>query len=83
MRKLSLLLLLMFAASGVVCVAPIANAASTGLDFPSNDVTTSVRFRFSNPQNIGLPQYGPNGSGVTYVWKVFPRHQNGYYTTFF
>ncbi len=42
-----------------------------------------MRFRFSNPQDIGLPIYGPNGAGVTYIWRAYPRQQNGYYTAFF
>jgi len=82
-KKSTLRLLMLFVVFVCVHGLPSTGAASTGLDFPSNNVTTSVRFKFANPQNIGLPQYGPNGRGVTYIWKVFPRQQNGYYTTFF
>ena len=57
---------------------------TTGLDFPgSASVSTTMRFQFSNPQHNGLPAYGPNGKGVTYIWKAYPRQQPGYYTTFF
>jgi hypothetical protein len=57
---------------------------TTGLDFPgSASVSTTMRFRFSNPQKHDLPIYGPNGTGVTYIWKAYPRKQSGYYTTFF
>jgi Concanavalin A-like lectin/glucanases superfamily len=46
-----------------------------GLDFQGSASTTgTVRFRFTNPLAI-YP--------ATYVWKVRPRHQLGYYTTFF
>jgi len=64
--------------------APQAQTAVTGLDFPgSAAVATTMRFRFANPQNDGLPIYGPGGAGVTYIWRAFPRQQSGYYTTFF
>jgi hypothetical protein len=43
-------------------------SAITGLDFPGTAVKT-IRFRFSNPQNNGLPIYGPSGNGVTYIWR--------------
>jgi len=56
----------------------------TGLDFPgSNDGSSTVRFKFVNPQDNGLPIYGPGGAGVTYIWRAYPRRQPGYYTTFF
>jgi hypothetical protein len=49
--------------------------ASTGLDFRGNASTTAtLRFRFTNPLAI-YP--------ATYIWKLFPRRQAGYYTTFF
>ena len=36
----------------------------TGLDFPgSAGATTTMRFKFANPQNNGLPIYGPGGTG--------------------
>ncbi|TKB65202.1 MAG: hypothetical protein E8D47_08735, partial [Nitrospira sp.] len=58
--------------------------SGTGLDFPgSAAVSTTMRFRFMNPQNIGLPIYGPGGVGVTYIWRAYPRQQSGYYTAFF
>jgi hypothetical protein len=62
----------------------IASNRTMGLDFPgSASVSTTIRFQFINPQNRGLPIYGPRGRGVTYIWKVYPRQQHGYYTTFF
>ena len=46
-----------------------------GLDFPgSAAVTTTMRFRFFNPLAI-FP--------ATYIWRAYPRQQNGYYTAFF
>jgi len=46
-----------------------------GLDFQGNASTSkTVRFRFTNPLAI-YP--------ATYIWRVRPRQQNGYYTTFF
>jgi len=49
--------------------------ADTGLDFPGSAATeATVRLRFRNPLAI-YP--------ATYIWRVFPRLQDGYYTTFF
>ncbi|MCL4720802.1 MAG: hypothetical protein KJ041_02385, partial [Gammaproteobacteria bacterium] len=49
--------------------------ATTGLDFQGSASTTAtVRFRFSSPLSI-YP--------ATYIWRVRPRQQNGYYTAFF
>ena len=59
---------------------------STGLDFPGSDAvpnSTTMRFKFTNPQNNGLPIYGPGGNGLTYIWRAYPRQQSGYYTAFF
>jgi hypothetical protein len=61
-----------------------AQSGITGLDFPgSAGVSNTMRFRFSNPQNNGLPIYGPGGNGITYIWRAFPRQQVSYYTAFF
>ena len=47
----------------------------TGLDFQGSAATTgTVRFRFTNPLAI-YP--------ATYIWRVKPRQQSGYYTAFF
>jgi hypothetical protein len=57
--------------------APPAPGASvvTGLDFPgSAAVATTMRFRFLNP-----PAIYP----ATYIWRAFPRQQDGFYTAFF
>ena len=57
-----------------------------GLDFPTNTAVadgSTVRFKFTDPHLNGLPIYGPGGAGVTYVFKVRPKQQTGYYTTFF
>lgn len=62
------------------------SASDTGLEFPSNpDIAngSTVRFKFTNPQTRGLPIYGPGGTGVTYIFRVYPKQQSGYYTTFF
>lgn len=60
--------------------------ANFGLEFPRNDQVPdgqTVRFKFTNPHTSGLPIYGPGGNGVTYIFKVRPKQQTGYYTTFF
>ena len=61
------------------------STSQTGLDFPSNSQPPNgfVAFQFLNPQNNGLPIWGPSGQGVTYIWKHRPRQQSGYYVTFF
>jgi len=64
--------------------ANVLQAAETGLDFPSNGDAPAdafVAFQFLNPQNNGLPIWGPSGQGVTYIWKYRPRQQTGYYAT--
>lgn len=54
-----------------------SSGAATGLDFPSNGETSQdVRFRFTGASL--LPMYP-----ATYIWRVRPRQQSGYYTTFF
>lgn len=61
-----------------------ADAQTTGLDFPgSAAVDSTMRFKFENPHTNGLPIYGPDGQGVTYIWRAYPRQQAGYYTAFF
>lgn len=63
----------------------------TGLDFPGSAAVTSapgpyprtMRFKFTDPHVNGLPIYGPNNAGVTYIWRAYPRQQPGYYTAFF
>jgi len=54
----------------------VSNSSTlAGLDFPgSAATTTTVRFKFTNP----LPAYP-----ATYIWRAYPRQQNGYYTAFF
>jgi len=59
--------------------------AFNGLKFPSNGdepVDAFVAFQFDNPQNDGLPIWGPNKQGVSYIWEYFPIQQRGYYVTF-
>jgi hypothetical protein len=41
-----------------------------------------VAIQFPDPHLSGLPIWGPNGGGVTYIWKYRPRQQAGYYVTF-
>ncbi len=63
-----------------------APVPETGLDFPGSAAVPNnqtMRFRFTNPQSNGLPIYGPGGTGVTYIWRAYPRQQSGYYTAFF
>lgn len=64
----------------------IALAENTGLDIPRNDEVPdgqTVRFKFANRHTGGLPIYGPNGIGVTYILRVRLREQTDYCTTFF
>jgi hypothetical protein len=70
---------------GVILLsASYVQAQVTGLDFPgSASVNTTIRFKFSTPQDNGLPIYGPRGAGVTYIWRAYPRQQAGYYTALF
>lgn len=54
------------------------------LRFPSNisgsDTTAPfVAIQYSTPQSNGLPIWGPADAGCTYVWKVKPHQQTGYY----
>jgi hypothetical protein len=67
-----------------VLLPSVVLGQNTGLDFPgSENVPTTMRFRFVDPHLKGLPIWGPGGRGVTYVWRAYPRQQTGYYTTFF
>ena len=73
-------------AFGLVGFLTVPAWADTGLEFPRNDQVPdgeTVRFKFTNPHQNGLPIYGPGGAGVTYIFKVRPKQQTGYYTTFF
>jgi len=61
-----------------------ASAQEYGLDFPGTEsAESSISFQFVDPHLNGLPMWGPEGRGVTYIWKAFPRNQSGYFTTFF
>jgi hypothetical protein len=70
-------------ASSSVTVGVTGANAKTGLDFPSNGNGSNafVAFQFLNPQDKGLPIWGPNGAGATYLWRVKLRQQTGYYVT--
>ena len=70
--------------SSKLTISVVSAPTITGLNFPSNGDSPStafVAFQFLNPQNQGLPIWGPNGAGVTYIWKYKPRQQLGYYVT--
>lgn len=56
------------------------------LDFPSNvsgadQAAPFVALQFDDPHLHGLPFDGPDGAGVTYMWRVRQRAQTGYYVT--
>jgi hypothetical protein len=56
------------------------------LDFPSNvtgddQAAPLVALQYADPQRDGLPFAGPEGRGVTYLWRVNQRAQTGYYVT--
>jgi hypothetical protein len=58
---------------------------TSGLDFPSNGdepADAFVAFQFLAPGTLGMPIWGPNDQGATYMWKYRPRQQTGYYVTF-
>jgi hypothetical protein len=58
-------------------------SSQTGLTFPSNGdspVDAFVAFQFLNPHLDGMPIWGPNGQGTTFIWKCKYRAQAGYYT---
>lgn len=70
----------------------LTNTASviTGLDFPSNvsgsdQAAPFVAMQYLNPHNNGLPIWGTGSgsarTGATYIWKIRPRQQTGYYAT--
>jgi len=62
----------------------VTAADGTGLSFPSNGDSPGsafVAFQFLNPHLNGLPMWGANNGGVTYIWKYKPRQQAGYYVT--
>lgn len=63
-----------------------AGGSKTGLDFPSNGDgrvgNAFVAFQFLDPHKNGLPIWGPGNAGATYVWRIKPRQQSGYYVTF-
>ncbi len=69
----------------LVCLfAPAVAVADTGLDFPSNGDAPAdafVAFQWLDPQDSGLPIWGPDNRGATYIWKYCPRQQNGFYVT--
>ena len=60
----------------VTVSTPPPPSGTTGLDFQGSSGSGygTVRFKFTNPLAI-YP--------ATYIWKVYPRQQQGYYTTFF
>jgi len=60
--------------SGSATVTVTAATALTGLDFPGNVSVQTVRFEFTSP----FAAYP-----ATYIWRVYPRQQGGYYTSFF
>lgn len=58
-----------------------------GLEFDTTGQDPSSAFQaiqFANPDDNGLPIWGPNDAGVTYIWELYNlKQQDGYYTTFF
>src|SRR5438309_7392040 len=81
-RHILLTLILLAATLGLT--PRVGQAQITGLDFHGNvgDLISTIRFKFNNPHTTGLPIYGPGGAGATYIWRIYPRQQTGFYTTF-
>ncbi len=55
------------------------------LKFPSNGdapVDTFIAIKYDNPQNDGLPIWGPDKQGTSFIWEYYPIQQKGYYVTF-
>jgi len=49
-----------------------------GLNFPHNGEAPAdsfVAFQFIDPQDNGLPIWGPSDQGVTYIWEYKPEQQ--------
>lgn len=56
-----------------------------GLEFPSNTDEPDddmVAFRLDDPQEDGLPIWGPNDNGVTYIWEFYSYEQESYMSVF-
>lgn len=68
-----------------IFVEPPEPPQLTGIEFPSGVGTqsnaNSHRFKFTGADLV--PIYGAGNDGVTYLFKVQPIQQTGYYTTFF
>lgn len=63
---------------------PPPPGGQTGLLFPRNGDSPGgafVAIQFRNPHQNGLPIWGPSGQGATYIWRVRPTQQTGYYVT--
>ena len=52
-----------------------------GLQWPSNnyELNALTLAYILNPQNDGMPIWGPSGNGATYIWEYKPVQQAGYY----
>jgi hypothetical protein len=62
--------------------SPSAVVAQSALDFPSNGDSPSgqlVGFKFSSPHLDGLPLFGVDGDGITWIREYTPYPQAGYY----
>ena len=65
-----------------ISIAPAqAATALYGLQWPSNNYETNALTLayILNPQNDGMPIWGPSGNGATYIWEYKPIQQAGYY----
>lgn len=69
--------------------AGISNRINIGafnaIKFPSNgDIPTDsiFAFKYDNPERNGLPIWGANKQGTSFIWEYYPIQQKGYYVTF-
>jgi hypothetical protein len=71
----------------VFLLLDVVNSQTTinGLEFPSNGEPPAdafVAIQLEDPQDNGLPIWGPDHAGVTWIWEYKPEQQTGYYVTF-
>ncbi len=64
-----------------ISIAAVLSSDLYGLQWPSNNYEANALTLayILDPQNDGMPIWGPNGNGATYIWEYKPFQQNGYY----
>lgn len=64
-----------------VIQAPVHEQQNRLRFLSSNDAPANAFYaiRYRNPQNDGMPIWGPSNRGVTYIWERVTRQNTGYY----